>query len=300
MTPEDRERTPREEVLWRQLYQEAKENLASRDFEVPDMEARWIVEKASGYQGTKSTSVMDEKASTLEIKHFKAILEKRLAGQPLQYALGSWGFRNLDLYIDNRVLIPRPETEVLVDIAHGLLSGCDTETPHLVVDLGTGSGAVGLSIAQEREDVQVFLTDNSQDALKVAAANLAGLGNDARKVNILHGSWFEPIPQEHRKSFSLIVANPPYVSTYEHLPREVVDWEPHAALYAGKVGTEDIEKIITEAHHWLHPKGAMVIEMAPHQTEAISQKAEEIGYSNIEIHKDLAKKDRIMSCRWKP
>ena len=130
MTPKDRERTPREEVLWRQLYQEAKENLASKDFEVPDMEARWIVEKASGYQGTAFTSAMDEKASTLEIKHFKAILEKRLAGQPLQYALGSWGFRNLDLYIDNRVLIPRPETEVLVDIAHALLSDCDTKTPH--------------------------------------------------------------------------------------------------------------------------------------------------------------------------
>ena len=300
MTPEDRERTPREEVLWRQLYQEAKENLASRDFEVPDMEARWIVEKASGYQGTKSTSVMDEKASTLEIKHFKAILEKRLAGQPLQYALGSWGFRNLDLYIDNRVLIPRPETEILVDIAHALLSDCSAENPHLVGDLGTGSGAVGLAIAQEREDVQVFLIDNSQDALKVAAANLAGLGNDAREVHILHGSWFEPIPKEHKDSFSLIVANPPYISIDERLPREVADWEPHAALYAGKVGTEDIEKIITEAHHWLHPKGAMAIEMAPHQTEAIAQKAKEIGYSNIEIHKDLAKKDRIMSCRWKP
>ena len=300
MTPDDRKRTPGEEVLWRHFYQEAKEILESKDFEVPDMEARWIVEKASGSQGTEFTSVIDEKASTLEIKHFKAILEKRLAGQPLQYALGSWGFRKLDLYIDNRVLIPRPETEILVDVAHALLSDCDTKTPHLVGDLGTGSGAVGLAIAQEREDVQVFLIDSSQDALKVATANLAGLGNDARKVHILHGSWFEPIPNEHRESFSLIVANPPYISIDEHLPREVADWEPHAALYAGKKGTEAIETILTEAHHWLHSRGAMAIEMAPHQTEAMVQKAKEIGYSNIEIHKDLAQKSRIMSCKWKP
>ena len=300
MTQEDLERTLREEILWRQLYQKAKENLTSNDFGVPDMEARWIVEKASGYQGTEFTSAMDKKASTLEIKHFEAILEKRLAGQPLQYALGSWGFRNLDLYIDNRVLIPRPETEILVDIAHALLSDCNAEHPHLVADLGTGSGAVGLAIAQERQDVQVFLTDSSQDALKVAAANLAGLGNDARKVHILHGSWFEPIPKERRESFSLIVANPPYISIDERLPTEVADWEPHAALYAGKKGTEDIEKILNEAHHWLHPRGAMAIEMAPHQTEVMAQKAKEIGYSNIEIHKDLTQKDRIMSCTWKP
>ena len=188
----------------------------------------------------------------------------------------------------------------MVDIAHALLSDCNAENPHLVGDLGTGSGAVGLAIAQERQDVQVFLTDSSHDALKVAAANLTGLGNDARKVHILHGSWFEPIPKEHRESFSLIVANPPYISTDERLPTEVADWEPHAALYAGKKGTEDIEKILTEAHHWLHPSGAMAIEMAPHQTEVMAQKAKERGYSNIEIHKDLTQKDRIMSCTWKP
>jgi len=299
MTSQDPREIAQEEVSWYQLYNKAKEQLASTDTETSATEAKWIVEKASGYEGAQFASAMNMAAPTLGIKHFEIMLKKRLDGEPLQYALGSWGFRNLDLFIDDRVLIPRPETEILVDVAHKLLTNGTNQTPHLVGDFGTGSGAIGLSIAQEREDVEVILVDSSEEALKVAAANLTGLGNHARKVQIIRSSWFETIPEELKESFSLVVSNPPYISTKESLPAEVANWEPHMALYAGEKGTEDIETILDEARIWLQPKGALAIEMAPNQIEPMSQKAKEIGYENIEIHKDLTQKSRVMSCLWK-
>ena len=201
--------------------------------------------------------------------------------------------------MDKRVLIPRPETERLVDIAISLLMKSTGNADKLVADLGTGSGAVGLSIADECSDAEVILVDNSEDALQVAAANLAGLGNNARKVRILRSSWFEAFPEELQQSFSLIVSNPPYIANGEDLPVEVLHWEPHIALYAGVKGTEHIETILTEARRWLKQNGNVAIEMAPHQIDLMSAKAEKIGYSNIEVHNDLSQRPRVMSCTWK-
>ena len=299
MIEKSRQKFSEEGIFWRQLYKQTSEILAEINIERPEIEARWIIEKASGYEGSAFVTGLDERATVLGVKQLDAIIEKRRAGEPLQYALGSWGFRNLDLYLDKRVLIPRPETEILVDIAHELLTNDEETTVKHIVDLGTGSGAIGLSIAQERADVEVLLIDSSQEALKVTAANVAGLGNHAKKIQILHGSWFAAIPEEYKKSFSLVVSNPPYISLHEELPSDVIDWEPHSALFAGEKGTEDIELIINQARHWLHPNGALAIEMAPHQTKPNALLASEIGYRDIKIHKDLAGKPRVMSCRWK-
>lgn len=288
-----------EVVRWGDLFTKAKESLSSAGVEAADIEARWIVEKASGYEGSEFIAGLEKPATALGVAHLKKILARRLGGEPLQYSLGSWGFRNLDLFVDKRVLIPRPETERLVDIAISLLMKSTGNADKLVADLGTGSGAVGLSIADECSDAEVILVDNSEDALQVAAANLAGLGNNARKVRILRSSWFEAFPEELQQSFSLIVSNPPYIANGEDLPVEVLHWEPHIALYAGVKGTEHIETILTEARRWLKQNGNVAIEMAPHQIDLMSAKAEKIGYSNIEVHNDLSQRPRVMSCTWK-
>ena len=288
-----------EVVSWGDLFTKAKESLSSAGVEAADIEARWIVEKASGYEGSEFIAGLEKPATALGVTHLKKILARRLGGEPLQYSLGSWGFRNLDLFVDKRVLIPRPETERLVDIAISLLMKSTGNADKLVADLGTGSGAVGLSIADECSDAEVILVDNSEDALQVAAANLAGLGNNARKVRILQSSWFEAFPEELQQSFSLIVSNPPYIANGEDLPVEVLHWEPHIALYAGVKGTEHIETILTEARRWLKQNGNVAIEMAPHQIDLMSAKAEKIGYSNIEVHNDLSQRPRVMSCTWK-
>ena len=165
------------------------------------------------------------------------MVARRRAGEPLQYAIGAWGFRRLDLYLDRRVLIPRPETEQVVEVALRRAAAARRCRAPLVVDLGTGSGAIALSIAVEVPGADVWATDVSADALAVARANLAGLGGRAAtRVRLVEGSWFDALPEAFRGQVHLLVSNPPYVADGETLPAEVADWEPPGALRAGPHG----------------------------------------------------------------
>ncbi|MBT95133.1 MAG: protein-(glutamine-N5) methyltransferase, release factor-specific [Acidimicrobiaceae bacterium] len=283
---------------WEELLEETVNTLSLLYPESARVEGQWIVLSASGYDQAGFLKNKDTIASNLATRNLKRILNRRIEGEPIQYALGSWSFRNLELIVDKRVLIPRPETEVLVEVALSFLSQNQQTDTKIICDLGTGSGAIGLSIAQECNDVEVTLVDHSMDALKVASANLAGLGNHAVKARILQSSWFENFPESMRNSFDLIVSNPPYIAFGEDLPPSVLNFEPSEALFAGEKGTEDIESILISASQWLTTGGALVIEMAPHQTTEMSETAKSEGYSNIKVHKDLAKKPRIVSCIW--
>ena len=213
----------------------------------------WIAEQASGGD-------LDVPPTKVAAVHFALMVERRAAGEPLQYVLGSWGFRELDLWVDGRVLIPRPETEQVVE--HALRFARETleSVPVLrVADLGTGSGAIALSLAAELPlgRVEVWATDVSEDALAVTRANLAGIGRAAASVRLVAGDWFEGLSG----SFHLIVSNPPYVADDEVLPPEVSEWEPASALYAGPSGLEVIERIVAGAPAWLAPHGALVLEI---------------------------------------
>ena len=281
---------------WAELLKSSVSALETKNLPNAHVEAHWILEIASGYGREELLSNLDTEASILGAKHLSKILNRRLSGEPIQYALGSWSFRQLDLLVDRRVLIPRPETEILVDVAHGYLSECDRVAPLRVCDLGTGSGAIGLSIAQERDDVEVYLVDNSSDALKVASANLAGLGNHAVKVKVFESNWFDQLPDELKNSFQLIVSNPPYIASGEELPPEVTNYEPHQALFAGERGTEHIESILSSAPAWLSAGGTVILEMAPHQTDYAAEIAIGQGYSDVKITDDLTGRKRIVSC----
>jgi release factor glutamine methyltransferase len=257
-------------------------------------EARRLVEEACGDEWMMR---LDEPASARAVAYLDGMVERRAAGEPLQYVVGHWGFRQLDLLVDQRVLIPRPETEAVVEVALEALKGLGTAPT--VVDLGTGSGAIALSIAMELPDAQVWATERSSEALVVARANLAGAGRPATRVRLMEGSWFDPLPPLLRGTMQLVVSNPPYVSEGEvpDLAPEVAQWEPRQALVAGPTGLEDLERIIAEAPAWLARPGALVAEIAPHQSEAAVVLAFAAGFNEVEVRPDLAGRPRALFAR---
>jgi release factor glutamine methyltransferase len=171
----------------------------------------------------------------------------------------------------------------------------DLDPQGVVVDLGTGSGAIALSVAVETKAARIIGTDASVEALAVARANLAGLGKPALRVEMYEGDWFHAVPPDVRGQVDVIVSNPPYVAEHEELPAEVVDWEPPGALIAGPTGLEAFERIVGEAHDWLTPGGALVVEIAPHQRDDVLAMCG--PYSAAEVKPDLTGRDRVLLAR---
>ena len=258
---------------------------AALERELGPTDARRIVEEACGADWAAR---LHEPVSERAAGYVQRMVARRQQGEPLQYAVGRWGFRRLDLLVDRRVLIPRPETETVVDVALGELRALGPEPT--VVDLGTGSGAIALAIASEVADATVWGTDVSADALAVARANLAGLGGRAApRVRLVEGSWFTALPPLLRGRIQLLVSNPPYVSEAEvpDLPPEVARWEPPSALVAGPTGLEHIEQIVAGAPSWLARPGVLVVEIAPHQAAATEAMGREAGFVDVTVRSDL-------------
>jgi release factor glutamine methyltransferase len=290
-------------VPWRAFLQEATNRLRVAGSPHPDGDARRIVERASGWEGAEHHLHLDEPATVRQVAFFDAMVERRAAGEPLQYVLGCWGFRTLDLLVDRRVLIPRPETETVAERAlaevdrrraERAAAGAGAVT---VVDLGTGSGAIALAVAVERPGVEVWATDRSGDALAVARANLAGVGSAGARVRLAEGDWFAALPSELHGATDVIVSNPPYVAAADDLPAEVRDWEPVGALIAGPSGLEDLERLVDGAPDWLVPGGALVVELAPHQAAAVAARARDAGYTAVEVGRDLTGRERLVVAR---
>lgn len=278
-------------TTWRDLLSEAVAVLGA------EHEARRLVERASGYEGSEYLLALDEPARERSIPFFRDMLDRRAAGEPLQYVLGRWGFRKLDLFVDRRVLIPRPETEQVVE--HALVEARRLPRPLVAVDLGTGSGAIGLSLAVELDsEVEVWATDRSPDALAVARANLTGVGSfAAQRVRLVEGDWYAALPSTLRGRVGLIVSNPPYVAPGDELPPEVADWEPEGALIAGPTGLEDVARILADAPAWLARPGVVVIEIAPHQSGSASQLARDAGFTDVDVLPDLTGRLRALVAR---
>jgi release factor glutamine methyltransferase len=229
-----------------------------------------------------------------------AAARRRLAGEPLQYIIGHWPFRTLDLDVDPRVLIPRPETEELVNVALGELTLSSSLAP-LLLDLGCGSGAIGLSVLDELRSRGVAATlvaiDESRDALDVARAN-------ARKhhllsVSFVESSWFDALDDSLRGRVDLIVANPPYVGEAQLAGLDpVLGYEPYGALVApdaeGVAGLEDLAIILREAPLWLRAGGSLVMEHGDTQRRALLELAERHGYVDVRDVDDLSARPRIL------
>ena len=280
-------------LTWRDALADAKAQLGPQR----SHEARWLVERASGHEGADFLLFLDDAPATRHLAFFDEMLLRRVAGEPLQYVLGRWAFRTLDLLVDRRVLIPRPETEIVAGLAIEALSRFPPAT-RLAADLGTGSGAIGLAIAAEVAAARVWLTDRSDDALAVARANLAGLGGRAAtRVNVAGGSWFGALPPSLVGSLAVVVSNPPYIAATTDLPAEVTDWEPAAALYAGSAGTDDLRHLIANASDWLAPAGSLILELSPEQAGAMAELATRVGFAEVAVVADLAGRDRALVAR---
>lgn len=254
--------------------------------------ARWLCEVATSADGEEFMATLDEPVTERMVAHLDAMLARLRTGEPLQYVLGRWGFRRLDLAIDARVLIPRPETELVAETAIELARACGS--PVTVADLGTGSGAIGLAMADELPfaGTTVWITDADAGALDVARANLIGIGRAAVNVRVGHGSWFEALPGDVR--FDVIVANPPYIAADSSLIDDSVrQWEPHRALFGGIDGLDDIRHLIRGAPAHLTPGGWLVLEIGADQGTAVGRLFETAGYADVEIRPDLAGHDRI-------
>lgn len=282
-------------VSWEELLSETTRRLEGDNAE---LEAKWMIEEVSGV-----TNLHDyqEQAKPIQLKRLSKLIERRLTGEPLQYVLGRWQFRELDLFVDDRVLIPRPETEILVGYA---LEECKSKKNQLdetrslnVADLGCGSGAIGLSIAREIQEVSVWCTDVSEGAIAVTRANLAGLGMAGQKVSISQGSWFEALPQEMLEKFDVIISNPPYISDSEELPLEVSEWEPSSSLRSGPLGTEDLSFLLNNSIEWLSAEGQLILELAPMQADQMVEEAKNLNFREVQLRNDLTGRDRVLMAK---
>ncbi len=224
------------------------------------------------------------------------MVARRSRGEPIQYVLGHWPFRTLDLAVDRRVLIPRPETEQVVEVALAEVDRSASAGP-VVVDLGTGSGAIGLAVAVERVRTAVWLTELDPDAMSVARANLAGVGRAATRVRIAEGSWFDPLPPELRGAIDVVVSNPPYVAEGDEVDAVVGEWEPARALWAADDGLAEVRRIVAEAVEWLVPGGSLVVEIGSAQGERARDLAVDAGYDDVEVLPDLSGRDRVLRAR---
>ena len=281
-------------ITWRALWGETAAVLGDRNH------ARWMCEVASGLDGAEFLATLDEPAMHSGVAHLDAMIARRQTGEPLQYVLGRWQFRRLDLMVDKRVLIPRPETEwvceAAIAIARSLLSARRLQ----IADLGTGSGAIGLSLAAELPagSVDVWLADVSADALHVASANLAGIGPGAQSVRVVQGSWFSALPETLRLALDLVVANPPYIALGDAaIESDVSRWEPHVALFSGDDGLRDIRIIASDAAEWLRPGGYLVLEIGADQGTQVREILTDAPFVDVEIRADLAGRDRIAIAR---
>jgi len=251
----------------------------------PRTDAELLFQHALGWSRTALFTRADTVLNHHQQSAVQALLHRRLQGEPVAYITGTRGFWTLDLAVDRRVLIPRPETELLVERALALTGQAAELT---VLDLGTGSGAVALALASERPHWSITASDMSDDALAVARHNATRL---CLAVEWLRGSWFAPLAQ---RRFHLITSNPPYIPGRDvHLSQGDLRFEPVTALAAGDDGLDDLRAIIHQAPEHLHHGGWLVVEHGYDQGRAVADLFRARGFATVRGHKDMGDQDRL-------
>lgn len=270
--------------------QEIRQLLAEAARDLPGVEGRHEAEllllhvlgRERGWLFAHATDLIDPASAAA----FAGLLQRRLAGEPVAYLLGRRGFWTLDLAVSPDTLIPRPETERLVELA---LERLPEDTPLRVADLGTGSGAIALALARERPQARVLATDMSAGALAVASGNARAHGLD--NVAFREGSWHAPLAGER---FDLIASNPPYIASGDpHLARGDLRFEPASALASGDDGLDDIRVIIEGAQAHLLPGGWLLLEHGWDQGGAIRALLDAAGFVEVATAVDLEQRDRV-------
>ncbi len=277
--------------MTRDALSAAVDALRAAGIQEPRLDAELLLCEATGWDRARLAANPDEEVPPAAARRFGETVRRRLRREPIAYILGRRGFRRIELAVDPRVLIPRPETELLVELALEL-------APRRVLDVGTGSGAIALAVAGELPDCEVLATDTSSAALEVARANAERLGL-ADRVELVEGT----LPGSGE--FDLALANLPYVSGAEwgDLEPEVTEWEPREALLAGPDGLDAIRGLLADCGRLFnrHPDemataGRRVIglEVGEGQATAVGEMLREAGFGSVEARKDLAGIERVV------
>jgi release factor glutamine methyltransferase len=260
----------------------ASQVLGAAGVMTPRFDAERLAAHALGLSWSELMGRLDEPVDATTARTLERVLTRRANGEPLAYIEGARGFYGLELGCGPGVLVPRPETETVVDVALELIEHIARP---VVVDIGTGSGAIALAIASQRPDAEVVATDISEEALAYARDNAKALGLD---VWFACGDLFDAVPRELHGRADLIVSNPPYVRNGTELPPDVRA-EPSIALYAGPDGTEVLQRIGDGAVEWLKPGGALVLEIGePEQADVIA---------GANVRNDLTARPRVVWTR---
>ena len=259
--------------------------LARKGVATPRLDGELLLAHALGLTRIELYTQSDRPLSAAERTAARELVERRGLREPVAYVLGEWGFRRLTLRTDSRALIPRPETETVVERCLARLQGLDAPR---VVDVGTGSGAIALAIAQEAPGARVVGTDVSGAAIELARENATALGLDVEFVQT-------PLLDGIDGPFDLVASNPPYVLPAEisTLEPELVDWEPEVAL----VDAGQTDAIARDARALLD--GWLVLEVHAHRAEEIVALLEGLGYTDVEVSLDLAGRERVVEGRWR-
>jgi release factor glutamine methyltransferase len=272
--------------------------LAEKSDPNPRLSAEWLLSAATGLSRVELYAYHDRPLSHGERATLREAVKRRATGEPLQYVTGEVAFRHLVLKVRPGVLIPRPETEVLVEAALPAVdSAIELRGRALVVDLCTGSGCVALAVATERADAVVLATEISPVAVRLATDNAASLALDGR-VTVFEGDLFAPLPAEHHGLVDVVVANPPYVPSAEvpTLPAEVAGFEPGLALDGGPDGLAIYRRILSEARTWLAPGGTLAVELDERRVRTAAAEAVQ-WYEDVRVVSDLAGRDRIATAK---
>lgn len=256
----------------------------------PRLDAELLLAHVLGARREHLYAHGDDAVDAVAAARFAALVERRARGEPLAYLTGRRGFWSLDLEVSPAVLVPRPETELVVERALALVG----PEPADVADLGTGCGAIALALAAERPRWRVVATDRSAAALEVARGNAARLG--LHNVEFLPGEWCAPLAG---RRFRLIASNPPYVAGGDPaLADPALRYEPLAALSPGPSGLEALAAIAEQARAHLQPGGWLVLEHGADQAGALAHRLVALGYAHVRCHRDLAGRDRVTEASW--
>lgn len=277
--------------LWTilKVLQWTQQRFAERGLRTPRLDAEVLLAHVLGCDRVKLYTHFDQPLKKEELGAYRELIKRRLGGEPVAYLVGRQEFWSLPFAVDPRVLIPRPETEGVVEAALELLAGRPSPK---VADVGTGSGAIAVAIAHERPDARVVAIDRSPEALAVAKDNAA---NNGATVELLEGDLLAPL--EGRGPFDLIASNPPYIADrdFSSLPPEV-RCEPRLALTSGPEGLEAIRRLAAGAPPLLADGGALVLEIGAGQAEAVRALLGE-HFSSVEVRRDLAGIGRVAIAR---
>ncbi len=289
----------REPLTVRRALADATRRLRAHGCLSPRLDAEILLAETLGTTRERLFAAPERELAAAEAAAFAAMVGRRAGREPVAYIVGHKAFRTIDLSLNESTLIPRPETETLVEVALEKLALCERPVPRLL-DVGTGSGAVALAVAAEHPSAEVVASDAHRGALEVARLNAARLGL-AGRVRFVVSDLFRDLPRGAR--FEVIVSNPPYVAgdSLDGLEPEIRGYEPHAALLGGADGLDFYRRIVPEATTWLEPGGHLALEIPDAVPDEVVRLFADAGrYEGVDVRRDLGGLPRVVVARERP